>query len=241
MSTHFPSLISLLAESKLITMSKFKKFTTQAPRRLPVIILADVSGSMSADGKIETLNRSIREMLDSFQDEDDVRAKIHVAVITFNDREATLHQPLLIADEMIWEDMTAGGRTPMGSAFSMAKVILEDKEQIASRDYRPTLVLVSDGIPTDNWYSPLQELLESPRASKAVRLAMGIGAEADNEPLQAFIANQDMEIPVFQADEANQIQKFFRFVTLSVTSRSRSASPNTIPVIDYDDIEDIDF
>jgi uncharacterized protein YegL len=102
-------------------------------------------------------------------------------------------------------------------------------------------VLVSDGIPTDDWYSSLQELLESPRASKAVRLAMGIGAEADNKPLQAFIANQDMEIPVFQADEANQIQKFFRFVTLSVTSRSRSSTPNTTPAIDYDDIEDIDF
>lgn len=222
-------------------MSKFKQFTTQAPRRLPVIILADVSGSMSTDGKIETLNRSLREMLDSFQDEDDVRAKIHIAVITFNGQEATLHQPLLIADEVVWEDMTAKGRTPMGSAFSMAKVILEDKEQIASRDYRPTLVLVSDGIPTDDWRSSLQELLESPRASKAVRLAMGIGAEADNEPLQAFIANQDMDIPVFQADEANQIQKFFRFVTLSVTSRSRSAAPDTTPKIDYDDIEDIDF
>ena len=222
-------------------MSKFKQFTTQAPRRLPVIVLADVSGSMSVEGKIETLNRALREMLKSFQDEDDVRAKIYVSVVTFNGNVATLHQPLLIADEVIWEDMIAAGRTPMGSAFSLVKEMLEDKEQIASRDYRPTLVLVSDGIPTDDWRSPLQELLNSDRASKAVRLAMGIGAEADNEPLQAFIANQDTQLPVFQADEATQIRQFFRFVTLSVTRRSKSATPNTVPAIDYDDIEDIEF
>ena len=222
-------------------MTKFKQFTTQAPRRLPVIVLADVSGSMSVDGKIETLNRALREMLNSFQDEDDVRAKIYVSVVTFNGNAATLHQPLLIADEVIWQDMTAAGKTPMGSAFSLVKEMLEDKEQIASRDYRPTLVLVSDGIPTDDWRSPLKELLDSPRASKAVRLAMGIGAEADNEPLQAFIANQDTQLPVFQADEASQIRQFFRFVTLSVTSRSKSATPNTVPPISYDDIEDIEF
>ena len=223
-------------------MSKFKKFTTQAPRRLPVIIIADVSGSMSAEGKIETLNRAIREMLDSFANEDDVRAKIYVAVITFNRTQATLHQPLQVAHEVTWEDMSAAGKTPMGSAFNLVKDLVEDKEQIASRDYRPTLVLVSDGIPTDDWRSPLEELLNSERASKAVRLAMGIGAEADNEPLQAFIANQDMQLPVFQADEASQIRKFFRFVTFSVTSRSRSSSPNTVPPIDYeDDIEDIEF
>lgn len=47
-------------------MSNLKKFTVHSPRKLPVIILADVSGSMESNGKIQTLNRAIASMIDSF-------------------------------------------------------------------------------------------------------------------------------------------------------------------------------
>ncbi|MDF5716706.1 MAG: hypothetical protein PUP93_23250 [Rhizonema sp. NSF051] len=58
-------------------MSKFNTFTVPDARRMPVIILADISGSMSVDGKIGTLNRAIAEMIASFAQEEDVRASIH--------------------------------------------------------------------------------------------------------------------------------------------------------------------
>ena len=38
----------------------------------------------------------------------------------------------------------------MGSAFTIAHQLLEDREAIPSRAYRPALVLVSDGLPTDD-------------------------------------------------------------------------------------------
>lgn len=82
--------------------------------------------------------------------------------------------------------MSAMGRTPMGNAFGVAQAMVEDRSIIASRDYHPTIILVSDGIPTDEWIPPLNNLITSERASKALRLSMAIGAEADNEPLQSF-------------------------------------------------------
>lgn len=51
-------------------MSKFKQFTKNSARKMPVIILADVSGSMETNGKIQTLNRAIAEMIDSFAQEE---------------------------------------------------------------------------------------------------------------------------------------------------------------------------
>jgi uncharacterized protein YegL len=42
--------------------------------------------------------------------------------------------------------------------------------------------------------------------------------------LEAFL--HDPEARVFRADEARQIRRFFHIVTMSVTSRSRSANPN---------------
>jgi uncharacterized protein YegL len=35
---------------------------------------------------------------------------------------------------------------------------------------------------------------------------------------------------VLQARDARQVQTFFRWVTMSVTSRSRSATPNAAPI-----------
>jgi len=64
-------------------MSKLKEFTVSAARPLPVVVLADVSGSMAVDGKIQAANLALREMIEAFQDESDLRAEIHLSVITF--------------------------------------------------------------------------------------------------------------------------------------------------------------
>ena len=50
-------------------MSRLKEFTTQTARPLPVILLADVSGSMGVDGKIQALNHAVREMIEAFEPE----------------------------------------------------------------------------------------------------------------------------------------------------------------------------
>ena len=157
-------------------------------------------------------------MIASFAQEEDVRASIYVAVITFGKDGAKIHQPLLTASQIQWTDMEAVGSTPMAAAFELATSLIEDKNQIASRDYHPAIVLISDGQPTnekghstDDWQQPLQQLLTSTRASKALRLSMGIGADADLETLKEFLRGQHPEIPVFRADEASQIRQFFRW------------------------------
>jgi len=207
-------------------MSRLKEFTTQAARPLPVILLADVSGSMGVDGKIQALNHAVREMLEAFQDESDLRAEIHVSVITFGGN-AQIHMPLGKAHEASWSDLAANGGTPMGAAFDLAREMVEDRSVVSGRAYRPTVVLVSDGQPTDDWQAPMEALLGSERGGKAFRMALAIGADADLDVLQAFLA--DPESRVYRADEARQIRQFFQLVTMSVSSRSRSANPNSTP------------
>ena len=64
-------------------MSSLKKFAAATPRPLPVIVLADVSGSMNEEGKIEALNMAIKEMVSTFSKESRLRAEIQVGLITF--------------------------------------------------------------------------------------------------------------------------------------------------------------
>ena len=58
-------------------MSKLKDFSIATARMMPVIILADVSGSMTAYGKLAALNRAIAETIAIFASEQDARAEIH--------------------------------------------------------------------------------------------------------------------------------------------------------------------
>jgi uncharacterized protein YegL len=206
--------------------SQFTEFTQAQARALPVIILADVSGSMGAYGKIDALNQAVRDMLAAFASGDDLRADIQVAVVTFGGGGARVHVPLQPASAVEWTDMKASGGTPMGAAMALAADIIEDRGQIDSRAYRPTVVLVSDGAPTDNPQAGLNRLTKEGRAQKADRMAMAIGADADLDMMRAFLpAGREL----FVAADARRIADFFEFVTMSTTTRSRAVNPNDIP------------
>jgi len=225
-------------------MSSLKKHALPTPRPLPVIILADVSGSMSEDGKIEALNAALKDMMATFSKESRLRAEIQVGLITFGER-TQWHLPLVAARSASGlEELSADGMTPMGAAFDLARELLEDKDRIPSRAFRPVLILLSDGQPNDDWEGPFKALCESDRAQKATRLAMAIGADADEDMLREF--PNHVEAPLFKAENARDIHRFFRAVTISVTTRTVSQNPNmevpfVVPPPDDDHALDLDF
>jgi uncharacterized protein YegL len=224
-------------------MSTLKKFAITAPRPLPVIVLADTSGSMTEHGKIEALNASLKEMVAAFGTESRLRAEIQVCLITFGGT-ARLHLSLVAAQNVTaMTDLQADGATPMGEAFGIARQLLEDKDRIPSRAYRPVLILISDGQPTDEWKASFDALKASERAQKATRLAMAIGPDADEAMLKEF-AN-DLEAPLFKGHNARDIQRFFRAVTMSITTRTASNNPDeasafVVPPANDDEL-DLDF
>jgi len=214
--------------------SKLKEFTVSTARPLPLILLLDTSGSM--DGiKITSLNTAVHEMISSLCDEDDIRAEIHLSIITFGG-SAQIVQGFAPISKIQFKELLANGNTPMGSAFTITQNLIEDKSIVPSRAYTPTIILVSDGQPNDEWETPLKSLLSSDRAKKAMRLAMGIGDDADEQMLQIF-----SEQKVFRAQDGRDIKKFFKFVTMSVSSRTRSQNPETMIIPDMDDIDNIKF
>jgi len=202
-----------------------KKFTAPTAKPLPVILLLDVSGSMGG-AKIRNLNAAVRDMLAIFRDTETSEIEIHIAIITFG-AEVNLHQELASASDISWNDLSAGGMTPLGTALKMAKAMIEDKSVVPSRAYRPTVVLVSDGQPNDDWEGPMDNFIKDARSSKCDRMAMAIGADADEEVLGRFIAGT--KNPLFYAENAKQLREFFKFVTMSVTIRTQSKDKNVVP------------
>ncbi|GAB4137596.1 hypothetical protein JCM17478_28850 [Thermopirellula anaerolimosa] len=240
------------------------KFTAPKAKPLPVLLLLDVSDSMNAvidpenvrrtgrtcvaDGRtwelveggtarIQVLNDAVRRMIGSFAAEERMETEFSVSVITFGD-QAVSHLIAGAASSVNWTDMEAAGSTAMGAAFLLAKRLIEDKDVIPSRAYRPTVVLVSDGQPTDNWEGPLEALITEGRSSKCFFMAMGIGEDPGMQVLERFISRtpvlaevngESVRNTVFHAKDADKIHEFFRKVTMSVTMRSKSVNPNSVP------------
>jgi len=202
-----------------------KKFTTPTAKPLPVVLLLDVSYSMSGD-KIENLNKAVADMLDTFAQEEKMETEILVSVITFGN-QVELQVPYTKASQVQWQGLQANGMTPMGTALKMAKAMIEDKETTPSRAYRPTVVLVSDGQPNDSWERPLEDFISEGRSSKCDRMAMAIGRDADETVLKRFIEGTPHDL--FYAENAGQLHEFFQRVTMSVTMRTQSKNPNEVP------------
>lgn len=209
-------------------------FTASKAKPLPVILLLDTSGSMYGD-KISSLNDAVRKMLGTFTKEESQANEFLVSVITFGNSPSGKPVDLVIAptpaSEVQYSALSAGGLTPLGEALDVAKSLIEDKERTPSRAYRPLVVLVSDGVPTDSWQRRLDDFIESGRSAKCDRMALGIGREAyegqGRATLERFIAGTEHQ--VFEAKDAGEIHNFFKFVTMSVVSRSLSQNPNLVP------------
>lgn len=202
-----------------------KKFTTPTAKPLPVVLLLDVSSSMSGD-KIENLNKAVEDMLDTFVQEEKMETEIFISVITFGN-QVELQVPYTKASQVQWQGLQANGMTPMGTALKMAKAMIEDKETTPSRAYRPTIVLVSDGQPNDSWERPLEDFISEGRSSKCDRMAMAIGRDADETVLKRFIEGTPHDL--FYSENAGQLHEFFQRVTMSVTMRTQSKNPNVVP------------
>lgn len=235
-------------------MSLITNYIKKEDRALPVFILVDVSGSMQGQ-KIGAVNVALKEMINSFKKIENPKGVIELSVITFGDEQVNVIKPLSRITEDDSFELDANGSTPMGKCFETVADLIEDYGVVSSRSFTPTIVLISDGNPTDflnyhtgmsieeimNWPS-LVKLNSGTRSSKATRLAMGIGGDQDYNILKSFINNES--IPVIKATDTQTISRFFDWVTMSISVRSVSSNPNKASILDADDYfdkEDIEF
>ncbi len=189
-------------------------------RPLHFIWLCDCSGSMSINGKIEVLNRAIRESLPEMKRvaNDNPNANVLVRAIKFSD-SAQWHVPTETpVNSFNWTDLTAGGLTDMGKALLLLAEQLK-MPPMTDRALPPVLVLISDGQPTDDFDTGLRALMNEPWGKKAVRIAIAVGQDADKDTLQKFINH-----PELRPLEANNAETLVRYIKWASTAVLKAAS-----------------
>jgi uncharacterized protein YegL len=191
-----------------------------ASRPLHFIWIADSSGSMQQDGKIQALNTAIREAIPHMRKvaDDNPNAQVLVRAVKFsNGAQWHISQPTPVAD-FAWNDLSAEGETDLGKALTLVAEQLK-MPPMSDRALPPVLVLISDGQPTDDFDAGLKTLLEQPWGKKAVRIAIAIGQDADHEVLQKFIGHSELK-PL----AANSPEALVRHIKWASTAVLKSAS-----------------
>jgi uncharacterized protein YegL len=200
-----------------------------ATRPLHFIWMTDCSGSMTGD-KIQSLNHAIREAIPAMRAvaHDNPYANVLIRAVKFSDGAQWHVETPTPVNEFKWEDLDAGGLTDMGKAIALVTEQMT-MPLMSDRALPPVLVLISDGQPTDDFDEALADLLALPWGTKAVRVGIAIGEDADHAVLQKFINNPDLK--PLQANNAEQLVRYIRWVSTAVLkSASAPASQASLAI-----------
>lgn len=188
-------------------------------QRCPCVLLLDTSSSMNWNSGIQELNAAIRTFKEDLMADDNSRKRVEVAIVAFGENVKVIND-FQTADHFHPPIFAANGATPMGEAIEKAIEILTiRKAQVRSQGihlYRPWIILITDGEPTDNWKKAAELVHIGERAKHFVFFSFGVTGY--NEQVLAEISVRE---PIRVANSV-QFKNLFRWLSDSLSSVSRS-------------------
>lgn len=192
-----------------------------ATRPLNFYWIVDCSGSMYGE-KIGTVNHAIQSVIPEMADEaaNNPNAQLLIRTLRFSDTASWVTDAPVPIDEFNWDDLDAFGVTEMGAAFELLSQELTIPP-MSERALPPVLVLLSDGQPTDDYRGSLEKLLHLPWGKKAVRIAISIGSDVNDEILAEFTGDRNL---VLKANNAIMLTKMIKWASTAASMVSAPAS-----------------
>lgn len=196
-----------------------------ATRPLHFIWIVDCSGSMFGE-KIGTVNHAIQSTIPEMADaaRNNPNARLLVRTLKFATGACWVTQSPIPIEDFAWDDLDANGVTDMGKAFDLLAAQLTIPP-MTDRALPPVLVLLSDGRPTDDYKASLDRLLRLPWGKKAVRIAISIGQDADDDVLAQFTGNRELVL------QANNPQALVQMIKWASTAASQVSAPASKPML----------
>ena len=197
-----------------------------ASRPLHFFWVVDCSGSMTVDGKIQIVNNTIQECIPEMASaaENNPNAQLLIRALQFSTGASWLTADPVSVEDYSWAPLEANGVTEMGKAFELIAAQLSIPPMPA-RALPPVIVLLSDGMPTDDYKIGLDKLKKLPWYRKAVKIAISIGSDADDDVLMDFTGNREL---VLQANNPTALVKMIRWAS---TTASMVSAPSSKPIV----------
>lgn len=203
---------------------------TPAPRKVMTLFyLVDASGSMSGS-KIGTVNAAMEECIPLLKEvaaaNDD--AEIKVAILQFSSGCSwiTPASGPVGLDDIIWNDLQAGGMTEFGEALIELDKKLSREAYLGSQTgaYAPVILLLSDGGPTDDWKTGMERIKHNNWFKHAIKIAIDIESGSDRFVLEQFTGNPEA---ILEAKDTATLKKMIHKVSVRASefqSHSKQAT-----------------
>jgi uncharacterized protein YegL len=199
------------------------------PRKTCVLFfLIDTSGSMFGT-KMGSVNNAIEEIIPDLKTMSDENpdAQIKIAALEFASgvKWLTPDGPVP-AETFRWEPVEAMGVTDLGVALTelRGKLSKDAFMQEATGSYAPVIFLMTDGEPTDDWQKPLEELQDNKWFKHAIKVALAVGDDANEEVLRKFTGDETAVVKATNSEFLKRMIKFVSVRSSQVASRSSAAT-----------------
>ena len=213
-------------------MSFELSLTDNPSTRCPVTLLLDTSTSMQG-APIRELQEGVQQFISAMQEDDMARYSVELSITTFGNGVEQIQDFTEVANISAPEKIQAYGNTPMGEALDKALDNLQSQQKLYAANgipaYKPWLVLMSDGMPTDEWKYAAQRACDKALAGKLLFLGIGIG-QVDLENF-AQILPDNCPPKRLQGLKFNE---FFTWLSDSLSQVSRSADGHTVQLASTD-------
>ncbi len=156
-------------------------FADNPEPRCPCVLLLDTSGSMGGM-PIAQLNEGIRTFKQELMQDPLATKRVEVAVVTFG--PVTVESDFHTVPNFHPRELDTTGDTPMGAAITQGiEMVARRKREYKENGiayYKPWIILITDGAPTDEWTKAAMNVREGEAGKKFAFFAIGVeGASMD--------------------------------------------------------------
>ena len=212
-------------EEEIIEDDVIPEIIAASEPHMALLFLLDTSGSMKQNGAIGQLNAGLNRFKMEVCENKQTKEILDVAIVEFNTKHAVI-QEFVPVEYIKPVELTARGGTVMSPAIDTALEMVTERSKFYRRagtePYKPWVMLVSDGAPSDNIDDAAKKIKDMEDAGKLSFRSLGVG-DFDSKVLHKLSGQKVMKLT-----DGTDFTDFFDWVNKSMRSVSQS-SPGERP------------
>jgi len=206
-------------------------------RSLVMFFLIDRSSSMKGL-KMGELNTAMDELIPEIRKIGEADTDVKIAVLTFSSGCAWMYSEPISVEDFTWTPLKANGVTDMGEAFTELASKLSRSSFLSSpsMSFAPVIFLLTDGFPTDDYKAGLKYLEANSWYKYALKVALGIGEEANDDMLAEFTGSRETVVHAYSGMQLAQLIKKVAVTSSQIGSKSMTLSDECEHELDINDV-----
>ena len=208
-------------------------------KSLVIFFLIDTSGSMKGT-KMGELNTAMEDLMPEIRSIGEADTDIKIAVLTFSTGCAWMYPEPISVEEFEWARLEAKGITDLGMTFEELNRKLSRTEFLnsPSLSFAPVIFLMTDGYPTDDYKAGLRKLQVNSWYRYGLKVALGIGKEANDDMLAEFTTSPDTVVHAYSGGQLAQLIKKIAVTSSQIGSKSMTLADDVLR--DLNDVDVVD-